>query len=84
MQVSVVGSVFEVEVEVEVEFGFGGGGEREEFVGALGGRERVTVMGEEAIARCAASLDSKMATIGRSPLAVLLKTSYFWRSVSCL
>jgi hypothetical protein len=38
---------------------------------------RVTVIGEEAIARCAASGDSKMATIGRCLFVDLLERSYW-------
>lgn len=71
-QVIVVGSVFGSGVEV------GDGEEREEFEFESGGGLGIlTVMGEDAIACCAASADSRIATMGRSFLfGFLLPVSY--------
>lgn len=75
-QVIVVGSVFGSEDEVCV--GVGVGAEREEFDVGNGDLGILTVMGEDAIACCAASADSRIATMGRSSLFGLLLEISYW------
>ena len=60
-QVIFLASVYESEVAV-VDVGE----EREDVVGGFGDLRIVTVKGEDRIARCAASAESRMARIGRS------------------